>query len=93
MKVIGIKHQVGTFEDKKTNKKYDFDNYYLYLDDELANNETSQYYGVCPQVVKVKASILHQVVSPDKMEKLLNRDVDFLYDVYRNVALVKVNSK
>lgn len=87
MKVVGVKHMTGSFNDRA------YDNYYIYCVADQTDNDTSQFYGVCPQCVKVKASLLHTVVAPDKIQKLLDREVEFLYDSYKNVALVNVISK
>lgn len=87
MKVVGVRHETGNFNGIA------YDNYYLFGVGAQNNNETSQYYGVCPQCVKVKASILHQVCAPDKVAKLIDREVEFLYDSYKKVALVQIANK
>lgn len=89
MKIVGVKHMVGEYDDKDTKKKYQFDNYYLYGTDENTNDNV-QIYGTCPNCIKVKASVLHQVVAADKIEKLIGRSVECFYDSYKNVALVNV---
>lgn len=83
MKIVGVKHMTGEFDGKS------FDNYYLYGTDDNTNDKI-QIYGICPNCIKVKASILHQVVAADKIEKLIGRSVECYYDSYKNVALVNV---
>lgn len=90
MKIVGVKHMMGEFEDKVKHSKIPFDNYYLYGTDDDTNNDNVQYYGTCPNCIKVKASVLHQVVAADKIEKLIGRSVECFYDSYKNVALVNV---
>lgn len=87
MKVVGVRHQTGIYEKKP------YDNYYIYGVGVQNDSEDSQYYGVCPQMVKIKASILHEVVAPDKVMKLIDREVNFFYDSFKNVAMVHVENK
>ena len=89
-KVIGIRHQTGSFEG------HPYDNYTLFVNDPDYQNANVQVYGNAPILikksygVKVKAGILHQVVAPDKIEKLIGRSVDFFYDARDNVSKVEV---
>lgn len=83
MKIVGVKHMTGEYDNRP------FDNYYLYGIDENTNDKI-QIYGTCPNCIKVKASVLHQVVAADKIEKLIGRSVECFYDSYKNVALVNV---
>lgn len=87
MKVVGVKHQSGTYD------KRQFDNYYIYGVGDQNDNDDIQFYGVCPQCVKVKASVLHQVCAADKVAKLIDRNVYFFYDSYKNVVVVNVENK
>lgn len=90
MKVVGIQHAVGTFEDKNTSRKFNYDNYNIFCTDEENPGNVDASYGVCPKVYKVKAAILHQVVSPDKVQKLIDRSVFFWYDANKRIAKVDV---
>lgn len=87
MKVVGVRHQTGIYN------KMSFDNYYIYGVGDQNDNDDVQFYGSCPQCVKVKASVLHQVCAPDKVAKLIDRNVNFFYDSYKNVVVVNVENK
>lgn len=89
MKVVGIKHRVGEFKDRNTNNNIKFDNYAIYVVDQ-SRIEADMQFGVCPEMVKVKPAVLHQVVAPDKIQKLIDRDIEIYYDVYKNVSKVEV---
>lgn len=81
MRIVGVQHMVGEYEGKP------FDNYRIYtVDQDRQNQET---YGVCPMYTKVKASVLHQVVAPDKINKLIDKNVMFYFDAYKNVVKVE----
>lgn len=88
--VFGIRHQTGNYEGRA------FDNYTLFVNDPARQNENVQNYGTTPVLVKksygvkVKAAVLHQVVAPDKIEKLIGRSVEFYYDAHDNVSKVEV---
>lgn len=83
MKVVGIRHQVGEFQGNH------YDNYGLYCVDEQKIDPKMQF-GTCPSYTKVKSSVLHQVVAPDKVEKLIGRELMFYFDAYKNVVKVEV---
>ena len=82
MKIVGVRHQVGEFNGNN------YDNYRLYIVDESKNDDKS--FGICPSYAKVKASVLHEVCAPDKISKLVNRDVNLFYDAYKNVVKMEV---
>lgn len=83
MKVVGVQHQIGTFNNLP------YDNYRIYTIDE-SRQDPNMVFGVCPMVTKVKASVLHQVVASDKIQKLIDRNVMFYFDAYKNVVKVEV---
>lgn len=81
MKVIGAKRIQGVFNDRP------YDNYNLYVAPENADNVV---FGVCPNVVKVKASVLLESVSD--VLALKDKDIDCFYDQYKNVVKINVLS-
>lgn len=85
--VVGIRHYYGSIEGSV------FDVYHLFISTPSVDKDGFQEFGVCPSFVKCKASILHQIVSPDKINKLLDRHVSFLYDSFDNVAVVNLDDK
>lgn len=87
MKVVGIKHFVGVLENGR-----EYDTYHLFCTpDNPYIPDGCAMYGECPELTKVKAEILHQVVSPDKVSKLIGREISVLYAAdKKTVALVKV---
>lgn len=88
MKVVGVKHNVGTFDDPKTGKAINFDSYQVFCTEDVIDE--SMQFGVCPKVIKVKAAVLYQIVAPDKINKLIDRNLEFYYDAYRNVSKIEV---
>lgn len=82
MQVVGLEHKDGTFEGNA------YDNYYLYVIDNAKKD--SKALGLCPQKIKVKASVLHQFIAPDQVGELIRSkaEIDFFYDAYKNVAKV-----
>lgn len=89
MKVIGIKHFTGSIDG------HEFDVYHLFCNpDNVFIGEGNAIYGNCPELVKVKATVLHQVVSPEKVEKLIGKDLTVFYGADRKtVAMVKLNQE
>ena len=87
--VVGIRHQVGNYEGRS------YDNYILFCEEPGRQNNGVQVFGTAPVLVKksygvkVKAVILHQIVSPDKIEKLVGRNVEFYFDAHDNVSKVE----
>lgn len=79
MKVLGIKRLTGTFNNRP------YDNYYL---SGQSNNEGIICGIVQDQLVKVPAKVLHECVDENNVSSLLDMDVDFYYNSFRNVVKV-----
>lgn len=84
MKIVGVKHQTGEFNNKP------YDNYRIYYVDETKQDNDGMTFGICPTYAKVRASVLHEVCAPDKVNKLIQREVNFFYDAYKNVVKMEV---
>ena len=80
MKIVGIKHQTGEYLGNN------YDNYRLFVTD--PTRVDTKEFGVCPSFVKVKASLMHEIVAPDNVASLIGKDVNFFYDAYQNVVKI-----
>ena len=80
MKVIGIKHLTGTFNDRP------YDNYNIYC---INENDPNMLIGYSTQVIKVKSQLLNDQYPDPK--QLINKEIDCFYDSYKNV--VQINLK
>lgn len=89
MKVIGIKHFTGDYEGRP------YDVYHLYCTpDNVYVGDGNAIYGNCPDCVKVKAEILNKIVSADKIEKLIGKDISVYYGAdKKTVAMVSLNQE
>ena len=82
-KICGIAHRTGEYQGRA------YDNYVIYsYEDEPKTNDNSTL-GVCPEGQKVKASVLHQYISADRVKELLGKHVEFYFDSYQQVSLIK----
>lgn len=68
-KVVGIVHSSGTIQASGIV----FDNYVITRIEDV--NENFAVYGKPCRVDTVKAAVMHQFVSPDKVKDLINKDV------------------
>lgn len=84
MKIIGIEERIGEFE----NKPYHNVNFHCA---EEFENEKSE--GVRVSIVKVRYDILTKTfgkeLTTSEIKSLVGKDVDFLYDKYKNVSYVE----
>ena len=84
MKIIGIEERIGEFE----NKPYHNVNFHCA---EEFENEKSE--GVRVSIVKVRYDILTKTfgkeLTTSEIKSLVGKNVDFLYDKYKNVSYVE----
>lgn len=80
MIVKGIKHSTGEYNGNK------YDNYILYVINQDDNNTI----GLCPEIVKVKSSLISEVINPLNIDSLIDRDINFYYDRYGKVVQISV---
>ena len=80
MIVKGIKHSTGEYNGNK------YDNYILYV----INPDDKYAIGMCPELVKVKSSLISEVINPDNIEHLIDSDINFYYDRYGKVVQLSV---
>ena len=81
MKILGIKHSKGTYQDK------DYDNTYLYC---VSPFSTQNAYGYETLILKCKSSIIFNSLNIDDLSKLINLEVIPYYDKFGNVIDLKV---
>lgn len=95
MKIIGVAHQIGSFE--QNGQSINFDNYNLYICND--QNKPGEF-GLIPMrfqkngkprnYASVKASYLHSIVTADQIQTLVGKQVMLYFDTYGNVASLEI---
>ena len=84
MKIIGIEERIGEFENKP------YHNVNFHCAEEFENEKSA---GVKVSIVKVRYDILTKTfgkeLTTSEIKSLVGKDVDFLYDKYKNVSYVE----
>lgn len=84
MKIIGIEERIGEFESKP------YHNVNFHCAEEFENEKSE---GVRVSIVKVRYDILTKTfgkeLTTSEIKSLVGKDVDFLYDKYKNVSYVE----
>lgn len=84
MKIIGIEERIGEFESKP------YHNVNFHCAEEFENEKSE---GVRVSIVKVRYDILTKTfgkeLTTSEIKSLVGKNVDFLYDKYKNVSYVE----
>lgn len=84
MKIIGIEERIGEFESKP------YHNVNFHCAEEFENEKSE---GVRVSIVKVRYDILTKTfgkeLTTSEIKSLVGKDVEFLYDKYKNVSYVE----
>lgn len=91
-KLIGAQHQTGDFQGKP------FDNYNLYLVN--LENKAVNSFGLVPQsftrnqkarpYLSVKAAVMHSLVAPDQIDKIIGKTMNIDFDMYGNASKIVI---
>lgn len=76
MKIVGYRHVTGEYNNQH------YDNYRVFCIDPSDKNNV----GICPQLVKVKSTIISQMY--EDPTKMINDNVEFYYDAFGNVKAI-----
>lgn len=79
-KIVGVRHVKGDYQGVA------YDNYNVYAVDD----NTPDCFGTCPEVLKMKTEVLHQVCNPDKIKNLIGHSIEAYYNAYKKIVKVDI---